>query len=72
MKIRFFNIISLSIFLIYACACKQTTNQTAVQKTIVDSIAAFTLKKGEVNKQISFPAELIPMEKAEIFPNLLK
>ena len=37
-----------------------------VKKAGADSVAVFILKKEPVSKQISFPAELIPMEKAEI------
>lgn len=70
MKFIFPNIITIAFLLLFTGACRQTTKKTEVQKTTVDSAAAFILKKGEVNKQISFPAELIPMEKAEIYPKV--
>ena len=33
----------------------------------VDSVAVFTLKKSAVNKKLTFPAELTPLERAEIY-----
>ena len=32
-----------------------------------DTVAVFTLKKGKINKQMTFPAELTPLDRAEIF-----
>jgi membrane fusion protein, multidrug efflux system len=37
------------------------------KQSINDSVIVFTLKKVQVNKQITFPAELIPLKRAEIF-----
>jgi membrane fusion protein, multidrug efflux system len=48
--------------------CHESNNKPDVKKkTGVDSVAAFTLRKDSVNKQISFPAELTPLERTEIF-----
>lgn len=33
----------------------------------VDSVSVFTLKKSAVNKKLAFPAELTPLERAEIY-----
>ncbi len=54
----------MSVFLI--TACKQTNTNKETKPGSVDSAAAFILKKEPVSKQINFPAELTPLEKAEI------
>lgn len=53
---------------IFLLACKQE-NKEAVAATSAspDSVKVFILKKEDVKKQLVFPAELIPFEKAEIF-----
>jgi membrane fusion protein, multidrug efflux system len=53
----------LSVILL---GCKQDEKKVEVKKSNVDSVAAFVLKKTEVNKVVSFPAELTPLEKAEV------
>lgn len=47
--------------------CKQNSRPPSTKKTGVDSVAVFILQKEPVNKQLSFPAELIALEKAEIY-----
>lgn len=45
-------------------------NRTAIeekQAKKIDSAAAFILQKETFNKEVSFPGELLPMEKAEVF-----
>lgn len=59
---RFVIIISLAI--LGGCTGKKT--ETAV-KTTVDTVDVFTLKKEEVTKNLSLPAELQPWERAELF-----
>jgi RND family efflux transporter MFP subunit len=49
-------------------ACKQATRETvASPATSPDSVKVFVLKKEDVKKQLVFPSELIPFEKAELF-----
>jgi RND family efflux transporter MFP subunit len=48
--------------------CQQGSGKTeSTAKAGPDSAAMFILHKDAVNKQLSFPAELIPLERAEIF-----
>lgn len=47
--------------------CQQPAVKQAPPKPAVDSVPVFLLEKQPVNKQISFPAELIPYERAEIY-----
>ena len=69
MKSSIFIIVLISL-LFFIIGCQHGDKKTEVKKSNVDSAAAFILKKEEVNKQISFPAELSPMERAEIFPKV--
>jgi membrane fusion protein (multidrug efflux system) len=50
--------------------CKDSNKPAPNKKAGVDSAAAFVLQKDSVNKQITFPAELTPMERTEIFPKV--
>ena len=59
---------SALITTILLAGCGQGNNNTGTpSKTGTDSVAVFILHKDTVNKQITFPAELIPLERAEIF-----
>jgi membrane fusion protein (multidrug efflux system) len=60
------NFIIAAFLSVILLACKQSEKKTELKKSNVDSAAAFVLKKTEVNKVVSFPAELIPLEKAEV------
>lgn len=61
-------IIRLSLPAIILAACQQNKgNSEAAKTTGADSVAVFLLRKDTVNKQITFPAELTPLERAEIF-----
>lgn len=67
---KFSSIISTVTLLAFftATGCKEKNNATANSKTATaDSVALFSLQKDSVNKKISFPAELLPLERAEIF-----
>ncbi len=58
--------IRIGSLLILFAGCKQ--NEPAeVKPTTQDSVAVFILQKQEIRKQLSFPAELVPYEKAELF-----
>ena len=61
---------SLIVVAIFSVGCKQSNTKKEVKKPGMDSVVVFTLQKEAVNKQITFPAELIPMERAEIFPKV--
>lgn len=64
-----YSIISLSLLtVIILTGCQQSSSKGEMTKTAdVDSVAVFILQKDSVNKQITFPAELVPLERAEIF-----
>ena len=47
--------------------CSQSDNKRKVDHADIDSVAVFSLKKGQINKQITFPAELTPLNRAEIY-----
>jgi membrane fusion protein, multidrug efflux system len=47
--------------------CSHNKNNQEVKMTNADSVEAFLLKKGQINKQVIFPAELTPLSKAEIY-----
>jgi len=66
---RFFNsIIGLASLIVILTACKQNQgSKEAAAQAGIDSAAIFLLRKDTVNKQVTFPAELIPLERAEIF-----
>lgn len=68
MKLSYSIIGSALIIIIVLAGCHQGSGNTeAIRKTGADSAAVFILKKDTVNKQIIFPAELIPLERTEIF-----
>ena len=46
--------------------CNPGNKPAQIKKAGTDSVAAFLLKKSPVSKQVSFPAELLPKERAEI------
>lgn len=62
----FYSLFSLLIFSVFIICCRQKNSKNEIKKTTVDSVAVFILQKEEVSKQVNFPAELIPFEKADI------
>ena len=70
MILRYLFIGSLVSIVIFTIGCKEENQKQQVKKPAVDSVLVFTLQKESVNKQITFPAELIPFERAEIFPKV--
>jgi membrane fusion protein, multidrug efflux system len=66
--IQFLKLISCFFaFHLLLTSCNETTFKQEVKKASNDSVITFALKKESVNKQLNFPAELIALEKAEIF-----
>lgn len=47
-------------------SCSLTDKKKEIKVAAADSVSVFTLKKVAVNKKLTFPAELTPIEKAEI------
>lgn len=63
-KIPVLMIFSLAVSLFSACKNKPEEQQETKPKQ--DSTAAFILKKESFDKQVSFPGELIPLERVEV------
>lgn len=59
----------IMISALFACqtSCKHSDKEEEQKKPVNDSVAVFVLTKEPINKQLSFPSELIPYERAEIF-----
>ncbi len=51
----------------WMASCSPATEKEEPKDSSVDSVSVFILKKEQVSKQMIFPAELIPMEKAELY-----
>jgi membrane fusion protein (multidrug efflux system) len=64
-----FSIIGLALITVNIFTGCQQSNSKAepIKKSGPDSVGVFKLQKDTVNKKITFPAELIPLERAEIF-----
>jgi membrane fusion protein, multidrug efflux system len=48
-------------------SCSQKPSVQAIKQSNADSADVFTLKKGQINKLVIFPAELTPFTRAEIY-----
>lgn len=67
MKISRLSIVSI-VFLIILCnACSRKNSKREPTQSKIDSVAVFSLQKGQINKQVTFPAELTPLDRAEIY-----
>jgi membrane fusion protein, multidrug efflux system len=55
---------------IFATGCKNNATKELTQNVKTDSLPAFILQKKSFNKKISFPGELVPFERAEIFAKI--
>lgn len=64
LHVYFISTVTLSLFIE---ACSHNRSNQEVKPAISDSVAVFSLKKGQINKQVIFPAELTPLSKAEIY-----
>ncbi|MFC4231627.1 efflux RND transporter periplasmic adaptor subunit [Parasediminibacterium paludis] len=58
-------IVIVTNFLLVSCHQKEKTQVT--KASTQDTLGAFILQKQPISKQLSFPAELTPLERAEIF-----
>jgi membrane fusion protein (multidrug efflux system) len=52
---------------VVATGCKSNAGKEQIPSAKKDSVAVFILKKESFNKEISFPGELLTMERAEIY-----
>jgi membrane fusion protein (multidrug efflux system) len=66
---KFFQLVILSIITmsILSSGCSQNNIQHQTSQSNADTVAVFSLKKGQIDKQVTFPAELTPLNKAEIY-----
>ncbi len=63
-----FSILGLAALAGMLTGCHQNPESKAIAKKAgADSVTVFLLTRDTVSKQITFPAELIPLERAEIF-----
>jgi membrane fusion protein, multidrug efflux system len=64
------NITGILIFIIeamvLATGCKNNSIKEVTISKNIDSVAVFILQKETINKEISFPGELLPFERAEV------
>lgn len=67
MKFLHVFLISAVILSLFITGCSQNKSKKEVKLTNSDSVAVFSLKKAQINKQVIFPAELTPLFKAEIY-----
>ncbi len=63
-RIPIIMIFSLGVLLL--SACKKEAEKEQGEKPKQDSTATFILKKESFDKQVSFPGELLPLERAEV------
>jgi RND family efflux transporter MFP subunit len=67
MKYLINNIAVIYMMLFTLMGCKQKNEVYVVKKGVPDTAMVFILKKQNIEKQFSFPAELSPIESANIF-----
>ena len=60
-------VLTLGILMI---SCSAPDNKKVKKDLTADSVVVFSLKRVAVNKKLSFPAELTPIERAEIFAKI--
>jgi membrane fusion protein, multidrug efflux system len=67
MKISYlFLLLTVPLMLLNAGCSQKKSNHEEI-RVKVDTVVVFSLKKGKINKQMTFPAELTPLDKAEIY-----
>lgn len=67
MKFSHIIVLTVAIASVLIAGCSQNNSKQEVKQSSVDSVAVFSLKKEQINKHITFPAELTPLERAEIY-----
>jgi len=67
MKVSHIIILTLVSLNILSSGCSQSRSKREVTSSNTDSVAVFSLKKGQIDKQVIFPAELTALDKAEMF-----
>ena len=67
MKILNRILVTIIIAAVAVTGCKNNSAKEQTSSVKKDSVAVFILQKESFNKEISFPGELLPMERAEIF-----
>jgi membrane fusion protein, multidrug efflux system len=63
-------LVVILITTIVAIGCKKSASKEHALNDKTDSVATFILQKETFNKEISFPGELLPLERAEIFAKI--
>lgn len=62
------SILSFTLFsFVVLEGCKESKNETSPKTNTQDSVSVFILQKQKISKQLIFPSELVPFERAEIF-----
>lgn len=56
--------------MIFETGCMNNGANNQMQNVKTDSVPVFILQKKSFTKKVSFPGELLPMERAEIFPKI--
>jgi len=67
MKFSHIIVLSGTTAITLIAGCSHNNSKREVKQSGVDSVSVFSLKKEQINKQITFPAELTPLERAEIY-----
>lgn len=63
----FLPVIVLIIYSITLSSCQSESSENTLQKKQQDSVSVFSLNKVTIDKAISFPGELVPFERTEVF-----
>src|SRR5450759_4184425 len=71
MKLSHIIVLTVATSSVLIAGCSQNNSKREVKQSGVDSVAVFSLKKVQINKQITFPAELTPLERAEIYAKVI-
>ena len=57
----------LALVICFSTGCNNGQIKEDAKTTKIDSVASFILKKEALNKEVSFPGELLPMDRAEVY-----
>jgi len=67
MKFSHVIVLTVATASVLFAGCSQNNSKREVKPSKVDSVTVFSLKKAQIKKQIIFPAELTPLDRAEIY-----